>query len=260
VENSLYKTLVLGQPIDLGDDYLTWLWQRYRSGSVSHVITINAEMILLAKSNSVFAEIVRRAELVMPDGSGIIYYLKMQGIRQSRQTGIGLAEALLRKAAEEGDTCGVFLYGGRPEVIDRAVAKWELELPNLNILGYRHGYIDDIERENLVDDIIKLQPKVILVAMGAPRQEIWIDRHKHLCPNSIWVGVGGSFDVWSGLKKRAPVWMQKSGLEWLYRVAQEPSRWRRLLALPHFVWLAILEKILPKIGFLSTRNPLPPPR
>jgi N-acetylglucosaminyldiphosphoundecaprenol N-acetyl-beta-D-mannosaminyltransferase len=108
----------------------------------------------------------------------------------------------------------------------------------LTVAGCQHGYLKPEDEAAIALTLQRLQPKLILVGMGVPRQEFWIDRHRHLCPQSIWIGVGGSFDIWAGLKVRAPRWIQRAHLEWAYRLYQEPWRWRRMLALPHFAWLA----------------------
>ena len=88
--------------------------------------------------------------------------------------------------------------------------------------------------------LTQLQPQVIFVGLGVPRQELWIAEHRHLCPHSIWVGVGGSFDIWSGGKTRAPRWLANNNLEWLYRLYQEPWRWQRMLALPEFAFKSLI--------------------
>jgi N-acetylglucosaminyldiphosphoundecaprenol N-acetyl-beta-D-mannosaminyltransferase len=106
-----------------------------------------------------------------------------------------------------------------------------------------NGYIPESAQQELIAQLQQQQPKIILVALGIPRQEVWIDQNRHICPQAIWVGVGGSFDVWSGTKKRAPKVLQDLNLEWLYRLAQEPTRWRRMLVLPQFMWLAMNERL-----------------
>ena len=87
----------------------------------------------------------------------------------------------------------------------------------------------------------KLQPKIIFVGLGVPRQEIWIREHRHLCPQATWIGVGGSFDIWAGVKLRAPGWLRDNNLEWLYRLYKEPWRWRRMLVLPQFAFKALVK-------------------
>jgi N-acetylglucosaminyldiphosphoundecaprenol N-acetyl-beta-D-mannosaminyltransferase len=242
---------ILGQPVHLTPDYLQWLVDRLDRGIGSHVVTMNGEIIMQANQQPELGAIIHTADLVTPDGAGIIFALKLHGIQQTRCAGIELGEALLRLASMPEHHYPVFLYGGKPEIVDRAAKNWQAQLPDLNIVGVQHGYINAEEQLELDRQISATQPKIILVALGVPRQEFWIREHFHLCPEAIWVGVGGSFDVWSGTKKRAPQAFRKLNLEWLYRFAQEPTRWRRMLALPHFAILALRERILS--GKISAR-------
>ncbi len=240
---ALPKFKILGQPVNLGDDYVPWSIERLKSGIGTHIVTMNAEIVMQAKQNPELAQIIQQADLVTPDGSGIVMALRWHGFDQNRYAGIEIGEELLRLANLPESNYSVFFYGGKPQVVDKAVKKWQQELPNLQVAGIQHGYINTEEQAKLEHQLLVTQPKIILVAMGVPRQEIWIRDHFHLCPQSIWVGVGGSFDVWSGEKKRAPQWMRHLNLEWCYRLAQEPSRWRRMLALPQFALLALNERI-----------------
>jgi N-acetylglucosaminyldiphosphoundecaprenol N-acetyl-beta-D-mannosaminyltransferase len=235
---------ILGQPVHLTPDYIQWLVDRLERGIGSHVVTMNGEIIMQANQNTELGAIIRTAELVTPDGAGVIFALKLHGIQQTRCAGIELGEALLRLAATPEHYYPVFLYGGKPGIVDRAAQNWQTKLPNLKIVGIQNGYINTEEQAELDRQIADTQPKIILVALGVPRQEFWIRDRFHLCPNAIWVGVGGSFDVWSGTKKRAPEVFRKLNLEWLYRLAQEPTRWRRMIALPHFAILALRERIM----------------
>jgi N-acetylglucosaminyldiphosphoundecaprenol N-acetyl-beta-D-mannosaminyltransferase len=235
---------ILGQPVHLAPDYIQWLVNRLEQGIGTHVVTMNGEIIMQANQQPELAKIIQQADLVTPDGAGVIFALKLHGIQQIRCAGIELGEALLRLASMPEHNYPVFLYGGKPEIVDRAARNWQTKLPNLKIVGVQHGYINAAEQAELDRQIAATQPKIILVALGVPRQELWIRDRFHLCPEAIWVGVGGSFDVWSGTKKRAPVVFQKLNLEWLYRFAQEPTRWRRMLSLPHFAILALRERIL----------------
>ena len=234
---------ILGQPVHLATDYTSWLIDRLQQGIGTHVVTMNAEIIIQASHDPELAHIIGTADLVTPDGSGIIMALRLHGVEQPRYAGIDLGADLLRLAAQPEHNYSVFFYGGKPEIVDRAAQKWQTELPNLNIVGIEHGYIDSKQQTQLLHQIQTTQPKIILVALGMPRQEIWIRDNFHLCPQAIWIGVGGSFDVWSGAKNRAPQYMRNLDLEWMYRIAQEPSRWRRALALPQFAVLAVAERI-----------------
>ncbi len=233
---------VLGVAVDLLDDYVNALVQRILQGQGAHVVTLNAEMTMQAKDNPKLAQIIEKAELVIPDGSGIVLYLKLYGRSISRCPGIELSAALLEKMAEMSHAT-VFFYGGAPGIVDQAAQKWTTQCPTLEIVGAVNGYVQGPDMDKLKQRLKQLQPKVIFVGLGVPRQEYWIAENRDLCPQSIWIGVGGSFDIWSQTKQRAPKWLCDNNLEWTYRLYQEPFRWRRMLALPKFAGLAFLERL-----------------
>jgi N-acetylglucosaminyldiphosphoundecaprenol N-acetyl-beta-D-mannosaminyltransferase len=234
---------ILGQPVHLCPDYTAWLVDRLQQGIGTHVVTMNAEIVIQANQDPELASIIDKAGLVTPDGAGIIMALKLHQIEQTRCAGIELGENLLQLASKPECNYPVFFYGGKPEIVRLAATRWQTELPTLNFVGIEDGYIGKEEQARLLEKIQTTQPKIILVALGVPRQDIWIRDNFHLCPAAIWVGVGGSFDVWSGVKTRAPQVFRSLNLEWLYRIAQEPSRWQRALALPQFAVLALVERI-----------------
>lgn len=209
----------------------------------AHVVTLNAEMTIQAESNPALAKIVRQADLVIPDGSGIILYLLLQGKHARRCPGIELAESLLHQSAAGArqEENSVFFYGGVPGVAAEAAAMWQRQLPDLAIAGTEHGYLSPTEEQKLRLTLQQQQPRLIYVGLGVPRQEIWIAKHRYLCPQGIWIGVGGSLDIWAGRKQRAPIWLRNNHLEWVYRLYTEPSRWRRMLALPLFAWRTLLQ-------------------
>jgi N-acetylglucosaminyldiphosphoundecaprenol N-acetyl-beta-D-mannosaminyltransferase len=228
---------VLGLPLHLHDHYEMWLADRLREGRSTHVVTLNAEMAIQAEANPELARCIHQADLVVPDGSGVVFYLRLRGCRSDRVPGIEVAANLLKLAASAG--WSVFFYGGKPGVPEAAQANWQQSYPSLRIVGVQHGYVQAAEEQELLNRLQTLQPQIILVGLGVPRQELWIEQYRHLCPHSIWIGVGGSFDIWAGLKERAPEWFQENHLEWMYRLYQEPWRWRRMLALPKFAWKAL---------------------
>ena len=234
---------ILGQPVHLCRDYTAWLINRLEQGIGTHVVTMNAEIVVQANHDRELASIIDKAGLVTPDGAGIIMALKLHQIAQTRCAGIELGQNLLRLASQPEYNYPVFFYGGKPEIVKLAAQHWQTELPSLNIVGIEDGYIDTSGQARLQEQLQLRQPKIILVALGVPRQELWIRDNFHLCPGAIWVGVGGSFDVWSGVKARAPQIFRTLNLEWLYRIAQDPSRWRRSLALPQFALLAFAERV-----------------
>jgi N-acetylglucosaminyldiphosphoundecaprenol N-acetyl-beta-D-mannosaminyltransferase len=239
-EHKTLKALsVLGLPVHYADSYITWLNNRLAQQVGTHVITLNAEMCMQAQENAQLRSFIEQADLVVPDGSGIELYFKFWGERFSsrqpvrRYPGIQLAADLLASLAP---ATKVAFYGGKPEVVRAAADYWLARSPHLNLAIVQHGYAQGAELDAFINQLKQTQPNLIFVGLGVPRQEFWIAEHRHLCPHATWVGVGGSYDIWSGTKARAPQWIQNAHLEWLYRLYQEPWRWRRMLALPHFVW------------------------
>lgn len=234
---------VLGLPVHLLDDYVYWLAARLHQKIGSHVVTLNAEMAIQAERNDTLAGIIHKAELVIPDGAGVVLYLRLQGKRRQRCPGIELAESLLRQAGKMGESCPVFFYGGAPGVVEQAAKIWQQQLPELAIAGVQHGYLSPEAEPAFKESLKQKQPRLVFVGLGVPRQELWIAQNRYLCPEATWIGVGGSFDIWAGIKSRAPRWLGDNHLEWLYRLYQEPWRWRRMMALPQFALKAIAVRL-----------------
>ncbi|MGB3403621.1 MAG: WecB/TagA/CpsF family glycosyltransferase [Microcoleaceae cyanobacterium] len=232
---------VLGFPVDLQSNYTKGLLTRFERDLGTHVVTLNAEMVMQAEKNPELADIIYNAEFVIPDGAGIVLYFKLKGKPVRRCPGIELAQSLLSEIGTQGRSDSIIFYGGKPGISQQAADQFKQQFPSLNILAY-HGYLDELETQKLQHSLQELQPRIILVGLGVPRQEFWIKTYRSLCPNAIWIGVGGSFDIWSGNKKRAPDWFCEHHLEWLYRLYQEPWRWRRMLVLPQFAIKALISR------------------
>jgi N-acetylglucosaminyldiphosphoundecaprenol N-acetyl-beta-D-mannosaminyltransferase len=233
---------VMGQPVDLLRSYPRWLAGRMKQQQGTHVITLNAEMTMEAGRQAGLAAALQQADLVIPDGAGVVLYLKLYGRKVRRCAGIELSEQMIRQAAQqEGKT--VFFYGGKPEVLEKATLAWQQRLPTLKVVGAFDGYVPPDREAEILAALTNTQPSLVLVGLGVPRQELWIAAHRQLCPQAIWIGVGGSFDIWSGTKERAPAWLADNHLEWLYRLYQEPWRWKRMLALPKFAARAIVYRL-----------------
>lgn len=232
--NSLKSQKVFSVPVHLCENYTQWLKSCLDAQTSVHVVTLNSEMVMLAETDPAVAQAISQADLVVPDGAGVTFYLKRQGIRQTRCPGIELSGSLLEAIAALPSPPLVVFYGGKPGIPETAAQKWRTRFPQLPILA-NHGYLSPEEEAAWLQLLQDKQPQVIFVGLGVPRQEFWIQQHRHLCPQSIWVGVGGSFDVWSGQKQRAPKWFCDNNLEWLYRLYQEPWRWKRMLVLPQFL-------------------------
>ncbi|MDX2097536.1 MAG: WecB/TagA/CpsF family glycosyltransferase [Leptolyngbyaceae cyanobacterium bins.59] len=239
-------SFVLGVPVHLLRDYKGWLISRLQQKIGAHVVTLNAEMTMQAEQNPALAQVISQADLIIPDGSGIVFYFWLQGIQLHRCPGIELSEALIQHAGTTEKSWAVFFYGGQPGVTTQAAKRWQEAYPDLQVAGAWHGYLSVEEKAELQTTLKEKQPRIILVGLGVPRQELWIAEHRSLCPNAIWIGVGGSFDIWAGVKYRAPLWLRNIHLEWVYRLYKEPWRWRRMLALPQFAWRSIRHRLTQK--------------
>ncbi|MEM6518783.1 MAG: WecB/TagA/CpsF family glycosyltransferase [Cyanobacteria bacterium P01_C01_bin.70] len=226
----------MGLPVHIGDRYDDWLLLRQRQGVGAHVVTLNAEMAMQADQNPDLKAVLCHADLAVPDGAGIVLYFRVKGKRIQRCPGIELAEAVLQKL---GPGQSAFFLGAAPGVAAAAAENWRSRQPHLTIAGIQDGYFKAEEQSAVEAQLQQAQPTVILVALGVPRQEFWITERRSLCPQAIWIGVGGSFDIWAGNKERAPAFFCNHNLEWLYRLYQEPWRWRRMLALPKFALRAL---------------------
>lgn len=194
------------------------------------VITINPEMIDYATNHPEFAHIIENAELVIPDGIGVELGLRILGNNVKRIAGIEFARRML----DEFKTLPVALVGAKPHVINNAVKNLKSEIHDINLIYVQDGYFTD--ENKVLNDIIEAQPELILAALGSPKQEEFLYKLKTKLPNALMIGVGGSFDVWSGEVRRAPKIYQNLGLEWLYRTVKEPKRFKRIFpVLPLFV-------------------------
>lgn len=215
----------------------------YAKSISGQVITINPEMTDNAVKNPHFAEIINCAELVIPDGIGVEIGLKILGHKVRRIAGIEFAHRMIEECAKNSQS--VALIGAKPEIVEKAKENLINEFQQLYITYIHDGYFDDDEK--ILKELKIRQPRLVLCALGSPKQEEFIFKAKKILPEALLIGVGGSFDVWSGVVKRAPVIYQKLGLEWLYRTAKEPKRFKRIFpTMPLFVLKVLREKFIPK--------------
>lgn len=199
---------------------------------VSQIITINPEMFETANKDNDFSNIIKEAEMIIPDGVGVKIALKINGINVERIPGVDFARCLLEESAK--NNIPVAIIGAKEEVIIKAIENLNNEINSLNIVYYHNGYFEN--DNEIYTEINSKSPKLILVAMGSPRQEKFIYQAKKVLKPSLMIGIGGSLDVWSGNVKRAPLIIQKLGLEWLYRTIKEPARIKRIIpTLPMFL-------------------------
>lgn len=232
---------LLGFNIDTFDfetavEYAKDLLESKKGGQI---VTINPEMIEFALKNPDFAEILKSADIVIPDGVGVQIGLKIKGVKAKRIAGIEYSYRLMQECAKNG--LPIALVGAKPHILEKACENLKEKIENLNIVYAQDGYFQN--REKVLNELTQSAPRFVLVALGSPRQEEFIKEARKLLPEALMIGVGGSFDVWSGEVQRAPVIYQKLGIEWVYRTAKEPWRLKRIFpTLPKFLFRVILNK------------------
>jgi N-acetylglucosaminyldiphosphoundecaprenol N-acetyl-beta-D-mannosaminyltransferase len=206
------------------------------------IVTLDALAALRSRGDELYGRIVRSAGMVLPDGTGLIWALRFLGFTVQEQiSGVDFVDHLCRTAAGHG--WPVYFLGGRPGVAEEAAGKIVEKYRGLRVAGCKNGYFKQRENESLCREIKKSGARIIFVALGVPAQEYWLYENLPRLGNVVGIGVGGSFDVISGRLKRAPEKWRTMKMEWLYRVIQEPSRWRRIIKLPLFVVLVLMKKM-----------------
>ncbi|WP_369793438.1 MULTISPECIES: WecB/TagA/CpsF family glycosyltransferase [Selenomonas] len=198
------------------------------------IATANAEMIMRATHDTELKDILNDAALVVPDGAGTVWAAHHLGYEMpERVAGFDLAQELMRIAPSKKQK--VFFFGSAPGVAEKAKAKAEELYPGIEIVGTRDGYFKPEDEPAIIEEIKAAQPDLLLAALGVPKQEKWLNAHLKELGVPVAIGVGGTLDVMAGVMKRAPYWMQKAKLEWLFRGLLQPKRAGRLMALPKFV-------------------------
>lgn len=205
----------------------------------SRIVAINPEKVMMATKDESLKTLLNGSTYQIPDGVGIMIASRFRnGHVKERVTGIGMMEALLELA--NAKSYRIFMYGAKRETIDQAATMIKQRYPNLTISGKIDGYEKD--QDKIIQTINQAQPQILFVALGSPKQELFIRDNMDKIDVNIFQGVGGSFDVFSGNVKRAPSIFLKTGTEWLYRLASQPTRLKRQLVLPQFLIKAIREK------------------
>lgn len=203
---------------------------------VSRIITLNAEIAYGAHDNKELCALINDADLVTPDGAGILWAAERYGTAlKERVCGIDLLTALLERY--NNDSYGFYFLGAKADIAKLAAEKIRTQYPHLRYCGYHDGYFGKENSDVMAKEIASSGADILIVAMGAPFQDQWIACYGEACGVKVAIGVGGSLDVISGAVKRAPKIFRNLRLEWLYRLLTDLSRWKRVLALPKFIRL-----------------------
>ena len=241
---------VLNQPIDTFtlDEAVYLARGAFLNPKQFKIITLNPEMIVNATKNIEFQAAINNANLIVPDGTGIVWAYKTLNKSEKiieRVPGIELSEKILEIANQLKKKIAIF--GSTKNILEKAVEALQKKYPNITIVKAIDGY-QNVEKDlEIAEEISNEDPDLVLVALGSPRQEIWINKYSNLFPQSIMIGIGGSLDIWSGKVKRAPKWFRDNHLEWFYRAVSQPKRTTRILkSLPKFVCMVIKLKLSTK--------------
>ncbi len=234
MENTCRDTVdILGVAVDrIGfQDAFQKAKSYFDSVSAHAIYTPNPEIIMHAYRDALYRDVLNRADMVVPDGIGVVYGSKIVGKPVSeRVAGYDLSCALLEFAGRTHKR--LFLFGGKPGVAEMAADRIKTLYPGIVIAGTNHGYHADYAP--IAEEICQSAADMVLVCLGAPKQENWIDAHKDRTGAKVLIGAGGSLDVFAGTVKRAPALFQKLNLEWFYRLLKQPSRIGRMMDLPRF--------------------------
>jgi N-acetylglucosaminyldiphosphoundecaprenol N-acetyl-beta-D-mannosaminyltransferase len=240
---------ILGCRVDAAgvDDAVRRIVELARGDRPSSVVTLGTEMAVRARTDARFRAAVNASALSLCDTVGILAAARAQGLRlPGRVTGIDLLDPLCAALARAG--IAVYLLGAKGDTAARAGAALAARHPGLRVAGARDGYFTPAEDGAVAAAIAASGAGVLLVGLGSPRQELWVADHLPKTGAMVGIGVGGSFDVLAGNVERAPEVWRRLNVEWLYRLIKEPWRWRRQLALPAFVWLAVCERLTSRRG------------
>ncbi|UXR78656.1 MULTISPECIES: N-acetylglucosaminyldiphosphoundecaprenol N-acetyl-beta-D-mannosaminyltransferase TarA [unclassified Staphylococcus] len=215
-------------------------YSRTRTTHNLFIVTANPEIVHYAAETPSYKKLIRNADYIIPDGTGVVKAAKWLGTPlPERVPGIEVMEKCLEIAQQEG--LRVFLLGATDEVVKGAVLNIQNKYPNSEVKGH-HGFAP-LDDTSVVDEIRAFQPDFVFVGMGYPKQEQWIQQHRNHFEHTLMMGVGGSIDVFSGTVKRAPrIWRQLN-LEWLYRILKDVKRIKRSHRIPKFVWAVLKQKM-----------------
>ncbi len=228
---------ILGVRVDdvTMDETLALFTSWIQEGTPHQVVTVNPEFVMAAQQDTLFRVTLDEADLAVPDGAGLLWASRvLQKPLRERVAGSDVVPRLAELSARDGYR--LYLLGAAPRVAERAASVLASQHSGVVIVGTYAGSPAPEEEDAIVARVRAASPDILLVAYGAPKQDLWIRRNLSRLATPVCMGVGGAFDFVAGVTRRAPMWMRRAGLEWLHRLIHEPWRWRRMLALPRFAW------------------------
>lgn len=236
---------ILGVPIDrvTRDEagYITEELIKTSDKSCKMIFAPNVEFIMTAQKDKEFFNLLKSSSLSTPDSIGVIIGAKLQHKSfKERIPGQSYFRKIIELSNEKGYS--IYLLGGAPGIPEKAKENLKKKFPNVNIVGLHHGYFNKEEEQKIIEEINELKPNVLFVALGAPKQEKWIYDNRNKLKVDVAAGQGGTYDYEAGKIKRAPVFIQKIGMEWFWRLIREPSRIKRQLVLPVYLIKVLFAK------------------
>lgn len=236
------------------DEAIISVFDMLKTGQQHMIFTPNAEIIMQANRDPELKNILNSAQLVVPDGAGVVLASKiLENKLKEKVSGVDLVKNILKSTGKR--PMSFFILGGKPGVAEKAYINIVSDYPKAKIMGYRNGYFNENEMPEIIKQINDSKADILLVGLGAPKQERWIYNNVQELNCKVLIGVGGSIDVFAGTATMAPDFMRRAGLEWLYRLIKEPRRAKRMLDLPRFILLTFKKKFRNRKGKESSSHP-----
>ncbi len=225
------------------DEALDRVMDMLKDNKAHKVYTPNSEIVMQAYRDDGLKQLLNEADLVVADGAGVVLASRILGRKvKEKVSGVDLVRRIFMNTDRR--TTSFFIFGGKPGVSEQASINILSEFPRANILGFRNGYFNENDVQGIINQINAAKAEILLVGLGAPKQEKWIHAHAHELNCKVIMGIGGAIDVFAGTASLAPEFMRKAGLEWLYRLVKEPSRYKRMMDLPRFMLLTLKTKFM----------------
>mgnify|MGYP000427220215 FL=1 len=227
------------------DEALGYVMERLGGDSTAKIFTPNSEIMMQAQRDPELKDILNNSDLLIADGAGVVLASKILGKPlKEKVSGIDLVKRILENAKNRPTS--FFILGAKPGVAETAAKNIEAQYPGAVIKGCQHGYFSEDEEESIIKKINNSGAEILLVGLGAPKQEKWIHRNAPKLNCRVAIGVGGTIDVFAGTASLAPEFMRRAGLEWLYRLIKEPWRLPRMMDLPRFMMLSLRRRMFGK--------------